>query len=335
VVFIAVRDSRVHEKDPLLGMVVLPLHQIFKDRSQITDSFPLVGGLGYGRMKLSLIFRSVQAKLPKQLLGWDDGTLEISPVAEPAGDIGKDLLACRILARTIWGKSRLIPRDGKWCQRHDRPVHLAVRRRYASCLLLQFKKYSIGPDMSPAFCTLWLKDIPDEEETEFELPVRKAGGKAFDRGRFNATQEIGERVGTIRLKVRFWPGLSGYHQSVTDQDGNLADVMEILDAAESSNEIKQGLEYANEKSSSSSSSSDDDEEGDSEGSKSDIINGIKEYKAKQGKLNRRHRGLMQWGAVRKLAWVGQGAEREAEKAKQKIMGGLKHRETQIGMEKEV
>jgi hypothetical protein len=43
---LSVRDLRMHEHDPLVGIVVLPLADIFKQRSQINDYFPLSGGIG-------------------------------------------------------------------------------------------------------------------------------------------------------------------------------------------------------------------------------------------------------------------------------------------------
>ena len=45
-VILSVRDSRVHEDDPIMGIVVLPLDQIFKHKSQVNDSYPLAGGIG-------------------------------------------------------------------------------------------------------------------------------------------------------------------------------------------------------------------------------------------------------------------------------------------------
>lgn len=61
---IAVRDSRTHEADPLIGVVVLPLQTLFKDRSQISQAFPLTGGIGYGRMQVRLfIFITARTSL--------------------------------------------------------------------------------------------------------------------------------------------------------------------------------------------------------------------------------------------------------------------------------
>jgi hypothetical protein len=45
-VVLSVRDLRIHEHDPLIGIVVLPLADTFRQRSQINDYFLLSGGIG-------------------------------------------------------------------------------------------------------------------------------------------------------------------------------------------------------------------------------------------------------------------------------------------------
>lgn len=45
-VILSVRDMRMHEHDPLVGIVVLPLAETFKQRSQVNDYFSLSGGIG-------------------------------------------------------------------------------------------------------------------------------------------------------------------------------------------------------------------------------------------------------------------------------------------------
>lgn len=55
-VMLVVRDARVHEDDAFLGMVYLPLAKIFRERqtSQFNEFFPLTGGIGYGRVRVSI-----------------------------------------------------------------------------------------------------------------------------------------------------------------------------------------------------------------------------------------------------------------------------------------
>ncbi|KAF8150751.1 hypothetical protein B0H34DRAFT_791097 [Crassisporium funariophilum] len=353
-VMISVRDSRIHEADPVIGIIVLPLRDLFKHQSIFMDSLPLVGGIGYGRMKLSLIFRSVQLKLPKRLLGWDVGTLEIHPHATASNDLPAEYASCRLKFRTLHGKGKMAPsQEGGWSTRQGRPVRLAVQKRYTACLLITLRKRAVGPDVTPAFCTLWLKDIPDDEEVRLSLPIRRNEDGAVAQARANATEDIGEHVGTLDLSVRLWPGLSGYHKYLADHDANMADVMEVLDYAEGSQDTSKNLLADDDYSGSDTSDSEDeyDEEGHheekhdeaSEHSTQDgnlakengVVGDFKDFRKRKGELHRKHRGLMQWKAMRNVAWIGRGVENTAGKLGGKVMGTFKHHDREPKVEKEV
>ncbi|WWD19525.1 hypothetical protein CI109_103986 [Kwoniella shandongensis] len=76
VVFV-VRDERNREHDPILGLVNLSLKEVFAARSQITRWFPLVGGLGWGRVRISLLWKPLDMRLPRGILGYDISTLQL------------------------------------------------------------------------------------------------------------------------------------------------------------------------------------------------------------------------------------------------------------------
>ncbi|KAF8873769.1 hypothetical protein BD779DRAFT_1664331 [Infundibulicybe gibba] len=312
-IIIAVRDSRMHEVDPLLGVVVLPLAQVFKHNSHIDNTLPLVGGIGYGRMKFSLNFRSVQAQLPSRLLGWNVGTLDIDTHATASTSLPPDLASCRLM----------VPQQsGGWSHKRGHPVRLAVTKRYASCLLVQFRKHKAGPDLTAAFGTLWLKDVPDGEDVEVTLPVWNNTGGALKRARINAGGEYGERV------------------DLADKDMNMADVMEALDCAEESEEVSRDLLYDDEGTGSSTGTS-SSESGTSDGEKhmEEVVSGgligeVANYRKRKGELHRKHRGLMQWRAARNVAWVGRNIESTGEKLVQKAKGKLHHQNKEAGIEKE-
>ncbi|KAJ7077851.1 hypothetical protein B0H15DRAFT_861167 [Mycena belliarum] len=333
-VMIAVHDSRIHEVDPLLGVVVLPLQTLFKTRSQISDAFPLVGGIGFGRMQISLVFRSVQARLPRPLLGWDVGTLDIQPRARAADGLPADLSSCRLVLRTSNTKGKMRSQaDGGWCEKRQRPVRLAVKRRFGECLLVEFRRNALGPDQTPAFCTLWLKDIVDDEETTLSLPVWRNTHGALQRARVNAEQpQDAQPVGTIEFTMRLWPGLSGYHKKLAEHEPDFAAVMRALDAAEESGDSPQGSQYSMN---SSDSSEDEKAPADENGNgKGGILSEAKDYKKRQSELHRKHRGLMQWSAARKLAWLGHSASDAADGLEHKIKGKFKHTQTGQGIDVE-
>jgi hypothetical protein len=303
-VHIAVRDSRVHEDDPLIGVVDLPLSQVFEKRSQINDFWPLGGGLGFGQVRISMVFRPVQLQVPREMLGWDYGTLEIQP--EIKGDVSQELQSYKIKARTNVGKRKFYSEDQNlWKSKTGKEVHLAVKSRYSSCVTLEFRSSSSLKDKTPAFAVLWLKDIPDDEEKTVTLTVWKGD---LARAKANACEEFGEKVGQIEVKLKFWSGLSGYHLPLAKNDPNVESIMEVLDCA---NDVNDEESMGEDASSSESGSDEDDNDsksstkkllgGDSDLSsdgKRGILSELEEYKQNRKPLHRRNRGLMQWKVCR-------------------------------------
>jgi hypothetical protein len=78
IVTVTVRDQRMRQHDPILGVVPLKLSEILQTSSQVTRWYPLDGGIGFGRIRISLLFRSVETRLPLNQLGWDVGTFEFT-----------------------------------------------------------------------------------------------------------------------------------------------------------------------------------------------------------------------------------------------------------------
>lgn len=56
-----------------MGVVTLPLAKILANSSQVTKLYAMQDGVGFGRVNISVLFRSVEAKLPRNYLGWDTG----------------------------------------------------------------------------------------------------------------------------------------------------------------------------------------------------------------------------------------------------------------------
>jgi Ca2+-dependent lipid-binding protein len=313
-VMISVRDARVHEDDPLLGIVYLPLGQIFHDCSQKMEDYPLIGGIAYGRIRISMVFRSVALKLPKELLGWDYGTLEVigSVTSE---DVPPDLKGLRIKLRTSVNRGKMYPsgREGEWEPKKDRNVRLAVRNRYCSPVVMEFRKSRIALDKTPAFAILWLKDIPDDEETTVTLPIWQ-GDFDLKRAESNCLESMGTKVGSIKICLKLWHGLSSYHKPLTKNNPSLRDVFEVLDTASDSKEIQEAMEGSSDSDSSDedpiklinpattldkvvdklASHNHDQEKDSSRGP----LESIKDYKDHRKQLHRQHRGIMQYKVSR-------------------------------------
>lgn len=320
-------------------------------------TIPLVGGIGYGRMRLALLFRSVQMKLPRSLLGWDVGTLEIHSPAKPSLGLPPDLASCTLVFRTLYGKGKLVSDKniGGWSMRSKKPVRLAVKKRYSSCMVVEFRKHVMGPDTTPAFGVLWLQDIPDDAQMTVSLPIRKNEHGALAQARANASSEVGEEIGSLELTVQFWAGLSGYHKRLASHDYNMGDVMEVLDYAQGSRSLSKEIldsqdheEYSDEESSSSAETVVTDDasfdqrpnlysgEEEEETQKSGIMGNISKKRSHQQELHRKHRGLLQWKGMRNIAWMGKGVEHTAEKVGGKVKGVFKHQtDDPTRVEKEV
>ena len=150
-VIVTVRDSRTHEDDPLLGFVYLPLEHIFNEKCQTNENYPLSGGTGHGRVRISMVFRSVYLQAPPSMLGWDYGTLEVVPRTEST-NLPPDFKNLRLKVRTNLGRGKMYystsstgetqPQrpGGVWTSRRTKPLKLAVRKRYASPVIVEFKK---------------------------------------------------------------------------------------------------------------------------------------------------------------------------------------------------
>lgn len=206
-VYVSVRDARLHEDHPLLGIVRLPLREVFEKRSQRNGFWPISGGIGYGKIRLSMVWRSVQLQAPRSLIGWQYGTVNIQPMAK-SSDCPPELKHAKLKLRTDISSGKMYSRGSDvamWATSKERPLNLAVQKRYSSCFSIAFKdkKKLIGDKVS-AFSVLWLKDLPDEEEVTLELPIWKGDIK---RATANCLDECGERIGTLKLKVTYWPGM--------------------------------------------------------------------------------------------------------------------------------
>ncbi|KAH8885012.1 hypothetical protein GQ53DRAFT_879311 [Thozetella sp. PMI_491] len=237
-VMVSVRDSREAENDPLLGIVYLPLRRVFQKRSQIMETFPLAGGIGHGRIRISMVWRSVELKLEPQLRGWEYGTLEVKAPIKAKGSFGADSIdQCKLKLKTKLGSAKMYSSDDGWRpkKQDQSSLFLGVTKRYASPLTIEFRQKSVMSDNTPAIAVLWMNEIPDEEEKTVTLKVWHGGKDQLKRARscaeYAGLKEGEEPIGEIELTLRLWRGLSGYHKSYASKSRNhdMRDVMEVLD----------------------------------------------------------------------------------------------------------
>ncbi|KAM7191830.1 hypothetical protein V8F33_008677 [Rhypophila sp. PSN 637] len=242
-VIVSVRDCREGEKNPLLGVVYLPLRRVFEKRSQVMQTYPLAGGVGYGRARISMVWRSVELQMPRELTGWEYGTLEVKGPVRAKGHLEDSLKQSKLKLTTKIGKGKMHPSSSsgqetaEWVpkKKGEDSIFLGVIKRHSSAMVVEFYHSSLISDSNPAIAVLWLSTIPDEEEKVVTLKVWKGGKKQLERARscseYEGLDEGEQPLGEIEVTLRFWRGLSGYHEKFANKAKNsdVKGVMEVLD----------------------------------------------------------------------------------------------------------
>lgn len=235
---VTVRDERYREHDPILGVVPLKLSEILQTSSEVTRWFPLDGGIGFGRIRLSLLFRSVELKLPPQLTGWDVGTFEFTSERLVAENYQT---AAKIKLRT-GGSTGIIPRrnatktaenlvewslvKGSSKKGNERRVRLPVKHRYMSPITFDFydssarNPISRGPD---AHATLWLDQLIDNESTPLRVPIFKtSNAQRFTQNHIQGPEDDPgldlKQVGTLVFSGRFKVGMDDDHEKFSSDN---------------------------------------------------------------------------------------------------------------------
>ncbi|KAF2143249.1 uncharacterized protein K452DRAFT_247647 [Aplosporella prunicola CBS 121167] len=234
IVTVTVRDQRNREHDPILGVVPLKLSDVFETSSQVTRWYPLDGGIGFGRIRISLLFRSIETRLPPNLLGWDVGTFEF--ISErilatgynhhaklrmrTGGSVGK---IPRTQARKLdegdgyfWD---LAKQDGK------NDVRLPVKYRYRAPIVFEF--HVSGKRKPDAYSVIWLHHLIDNEDTPINIPIWTCSNPARLTQNYvtemnchneTALEDLKE-VGRLQFRGRFKAGTDESHESfIMDND---------------------------------------------------------------------------------------------------------------------
>jgi hypothetical protein len=190
IITVTVRDSRNRQHDPILGVVPLKLTDILETSSQVTRWYPLDGGIGFGRVRISLLFRSAETRLPPQQLGWDVGTFIFAADRIEARGYNHH---ARIKLRT-GGSSGKIGRgschalkdEGQegyyWDLAQNRKesdelkgqrIKLPVKYRYRSPIVFEF--HVTNKRKADAYAVLWLNTLIDNEDVDIDIPIYRTG----------------------------------------------------------------------------------------------------------------------------------------------------------------
>ena len=194
--------------------------------------YSLVDGVGFGRASVSVLFRSFKVDLPKELRGWDTGTLHVlsdvkievdeSQVDKLEGDqlvIGNTESTSKVSGKVSSKAGSTIT----W--NVDPSIRLPIYSRYQSAVhfnIVGGGMFSGGPE---AFASLWLQDIPDDGECDIHIPLLHAkNAKQLRQNYLNdvtaKTHEF-QRIGYLTCKVMLDSGLDADHERTSQQNQTL------------------------------------------------------------------------------------------------------------------
>ena len=228
VVRVVIRDSRLREADPILGIVSVRLSEVFAEASSVTQTYAITEGVGFGKANISFAFRGMKTILPPNMRGWDTGTLEISDVAlhvdpkntnlfEPKADRLR-IVTSESVEQLSKGEATV--QDGVVTWDMDL-LRMPVYSRYQSSLVFELGKsggilsgqLKSHPD---AIAVLWMQDLTDDIEQEVKLPVMV--GKNLSNLRQNAINDQTAKfhefqiVGTLVARIKLDSGLDDDHE---------------------------------------------------------------------------------------------------------------------------
>ncbi|KZT64142.1 hypothetical protein DAEQUDRAFT_718539 [Daedalea quercina L-15889] len=235
-VTVTVKDSRMRENDPVLGVVLLKLSELLVNASEVTRFWPIEQGIGHGRIRISVLFRPVEARLPPNLLGFDTGTLEIRDIAVQS-EVNLSNCEVRMKVSTTSMEEKVSRkhaerRDDKTVWSQQAPSKLPVHQRYGAALLVSIRDASgFKTSGRKGLGVLWLRDLVDNDEGPVEIALWQAKHGDYSRLKLNyvppngdlsywdSDREKVERVGSLFLDICFKPGVSGLHHQLLKGGG--------------------------------------------------------------------------------------------------------------------
>ncbi|KAF1963079.1 hypothetical protein CC80DRAFT_434501 [Byssothecium circinans] len=227
IVTVTVRDQRNREHDPIIGVVPLKLSDILETSSQVTRWYPLDGGVGFGRIRISLLFRSIETRLPPNMLGWDVGTFEFrSDRILAVGYEHQPKLKLRTGGSTgkigRAGAKKLEEGDGHYWDLTENGgknnVRLPVKHRYRSPIVFEF--HISNKRKADAYAVIWLQHFVDNEDAEINIPIWRTAHPARLTQNYitedNCAKEPGledlKEVGRLQFRARFKAGTDESHE---------------------------------------------------------------------------------------------------------------------------
>ncbi|WWC97592.1 hypothetical protein V866_004476 [Kwoniella sp. B9012] len=231
VVRVVIRDSRLREADPILGIVSVRLSEVFAEASSVTQVYALTEGVGFGKANISFAFRGMQTTLPKNMRGWDTGTLEVSQVSANIHQDKTHLFepkASRLRVVTS-EKVETLPKKDAEVQGNSMNwdldlLRLPVYSRYQSSVVFEIGKgggplSALGVGAKPdAVAVLWMQDLTDDVEQQVKLPILVSSN--IQNLKQNAINDQTKKfhdfeiVGELTARLKLDSGLDEDHETI-------------------------------------------------------------------------------------------------------------------------
>jgi len=222
---LSVWDIRKKSDDCLVGVASVKLSEIFHESSSVVKFYDLKGGEGTGRIRVSMIFRSMKMKLEESLLGYSVGSFVFSSPIVAKGDMYTSKINIRAA-----GSRRAIKNgsssDGGHSWTLDKPKNIIpVSHRYLSPVVIEFVGSGLtekigGPlGKSKHYAVLWLHKLVDNKEATYTLPIWKTNNK--DRLLQNVVDSPDDtmtldKVGEVTFTAKFKAGIDEAHEEFLD-----------------------------------------------------------------------------------------------------------------------
>ncbi|KAI3478592.1 hypothetical protein L1887_59437 [Cichorium endivia] len=169
-----------------LAVSGLRLADVLTESSRTTGWYTLTGGLGYGKIRITLLFRSVELSVPRPLRGWNVGIVEVASIK--AMGVPQSLLdkkPAHISLETVGGKVSTDDVDAaedyesgmgedatvSYAFPLKEPIRLPVRQRYPNSLYISLRTDSRMPGRTHhhAWAFVPLNRISDETRIQRRL----------------------------------------------------------------------------------------------------------------------------------------------------------------------
>ncbi|KAI9591143.1 hypothetical protein BDF19DRAFT_456109 [Syncephalis fuscata] len=210
---VVIRDLRSRERDPVLGIIAFELKDIINQipegqNMEMTRWFRLMGGVGYGKIRISIVFHPIEITIPKHISGYNVGTLHVSDICatdlsglaegmpvycrlslssddnsetfdtETAKLTTKDVSPLPVPATTVESLASTLLTEASW---PNIEATLPVNARYTTALIIQLRQRKLRREVV-AFGVVWLKDLIDDEMVSADIPIFIPGDiRPFER----------------------------------------------------------------------------------------------------------------------------------------------------------